>query len=83
MLGGSAGLFLAATLTGEWQQLNFAVISTRSLLGLALPDRIWLVDRICFVYLACCGMLQFHSYRPMLTSILWSRSSWARGSEMN
>jgi len=35
MLGGSAGLFLAATLTGEWQQLNFAVISTRSLLGLA------------------------------------------------
>ena len=34
MLGGGVGLFLLATLTGEWQALNFSVISSRSLLGL-------------------------------------------------
>ena len=34
MLGGGVGLFLLATFTGEWQALNFAVISSRSLLGL-------------------------------------------------
>jgi drug/metabolite transporter (DMT)-like permease len=35
MLGGAAGLFLVGTFTGEWQMLNFAAISGRSLLGLA------------------------------------------------
>jgi drug/metabolite transporter (DMT)-like permease len=34
MLAGSGGLFLAATLGGEWSQLNLATISTSSLLGL-------------------------------------------------
>ncbi len=35
MLGGAAGLFLAGTLTGEWQVLHIAAITGRSLLGLA------------------------------------------------
>jgi drug/metabolite transporter (DMT)-like permease len=35
MLGGAVGLFLAATLLGEWKALNVSAISTRSLLGLA------------------------------------------------
>jgi drug/metabolite transporter (DMT)-like permease len=35
MLGGAAGLFLAGTLTGEWQMLHIATITSRSLLGLA------------------------------------------------
>jgi len=34
MLGGAAGLFLLGTFTGEWQALNFAAITSRSLLGL-------------------------------------------------
>jgi drug/metabolite transporter (DMT)-like permease len=34
MLGGAAGIFVAATLTGEWSVLNFSAVSTRSLLGL-------------------------------------------------
>jgi drug/metabolite transporter (DMT)-like permease len=34
MLGGAAGLFLVATLAGEWGQLRLAEISSRSLLGL-------------------------------------------------
>jgi drug/metabolite transporter (DMT)-like permease len=35
MFGGAAGLFLVATFTGEWQALNFAAITSRSLVGLA------------------------------------------------
>lgn len=34
MLAGSAGLYLAATLSGEWSRLNLAAISPRSLWGL-------------------------------------------------
>jgi drug/metabolite transporter (DMT)-like permease len=34
MLAGSAGLFVAATLAGEWSTLQVSTISTRSLLGL-------------------------------------------------
>ncbi len=34
MLGGAAGLFVAATLLGEWRQLAVPAITTRSLLGL-------------------------------------------------
>jgi drug/metabolite transporter (DMT)-like permease len=34
MLAGSAGLFVAATLLGEWNALDLSAISTRSLLGL-------------------------------------------------
>ncbi len=34
MLGGGVGLFLLGTFTGEWQALNFAAITSRSLLGL-------------------------------------------------
>ncbi|MGE5072499.1 MAG: EamA family transporter [Anaerolineae bacterium] len=34
MLAGSAGLFVAATLLGEWKVLDISTISTRSLLGL-------------------------------------------------
>jgi drug/metabolite transporter (DMT)-like permease len=35
MLGGAAGLYLAATFAGEWGTLNLSAISMRSLLGLA------------------------------------------------
>jgi drug/metabolite transporter (DMT)-like permease len=35
MLGGSVGLFLAATLAGEWHALNLSAISMRSVMGLA------------------------------------------------
>ncbi len=35
MLAGGAGLYLAGTLTGEWQALNLASITSRSWLGLA------------------------------------------------
>ena len=35
MLGGAAGLFIVATLAGEWSQLDVAHISTDSLTGLA------------------------------------------------
>jgi len=35
MLGGGAGLYLTGTLTGEWQALDIASISSRSWLGLA------------------------------------------------
>lgn len=35
MLAGSAGLFAAGTLTGEWGSLNLPAIAPRSLLGLA------------------------------------------------
>jgi drug/metabolite transporter (DMT)-like permease len=35
MLGGSAGLFLAATFLGEWKSLALPAVTTRSLLGLA------------------------------------------------
>ena len=35
MLGGAAGLFIAATLFGEWKSLALSGITTRSLLGLA------------------------------------------------
>jgi drug/metabolite transporter (DMT)-like permease len=34
MLGGGVGLFLLGTFTGEWQALNFAAVTSRSLLGL-------------------------------------------------
>jgi drug/metabolite transporter (DMT)-like permease len=34
MLGGAAGLFLVGTVAGEWQSLNLAAITSRSLLGL-------------------------------------------------
>lgn len=34
MLGGAAGLFLVGTLTGEWQELDLAGISSSSLFGL-------------------------------------------------
>ncbi len=34
MLGGAAGLYLAATITGEWGALNFAAVTARSLTGL-------------------------------------------------
>ncbi len=34
MLGGAAGLFVAATLLGEWRALSLPAISVRSLLGL-------------------------------------------------
>ena len=43
MLGGSAGLFLVGTFTGEWQMVNFAAITLQSVLGL--------------VYLITCGSL--------------------------
>jgi drug/metabolite transporter (DMT)-like permease len=35
MLAGGAGLFLLATLTGEWNRLNLAAVAPRSLWGLA------------------------------------------------
>jgi drug/metabolite transporter (DMT)-like permease len=35
MLGGAAGLFIAATLTGEWGQLRLSSISASSITGLA------------------------------------------------
>jgi drug/metabolite transporter (DMT)-like permease len=35
MLGGAVGLFLTATLLGEWKALNVSTITTRSLLALA------------------------------------------------
>jgi drug/metabolite transporter (DMT)-like permease len=35
MLGGAMGLFLAGTLTGEWQLLHISAITSRSLLGVA------------------------------------------------
>ena len=34
MLAGSAGLFVMATITGEWSRLDLAAISTRSWLGM-------------------------------------------------
>ena len=34
MLGGAAGLFIAATLLGEWKAVNLAAITSRSLIGL-------------------------------------------------
>ena len=34
MLGGAAGLYLAATFTGEWSALSFSAITTSSLMGL-------------------------------------------------
>ncbi len=34
MMGGAVGLFLVATLTGEWSTLNLSAVSLRSLLGL-------------------------------------------------
>jgi drug/metabolite transporter (DMT)-like permease len=34
MLAGSAGLFILATISGEWSRLDLAAISTRSWLGL-------------------------------------------------
>lgn len=34
MLAGAAGLYLAATLTGEWSALNLSAVSVRSLFGL-------------------------------------------------
>jgi len=52
MLAGSAGLFLAGTLTGEWRQLNLNAVAPSSLWGLAyLVVFGSLVGFVCYTWL--------------------------------
>ncbi len=52
MLMGAVALFIVSVVKGELNGFSFALVSTRSWLGLALSHHVWLAGRVCILWMA-------------------------------